>query len=86
MPDEQPANAYPFACNILLFIMQIIITIYGYKFSFTLRMVTSFFGLACFMIAVPYFANEGGKFAYNSVFILCLIYGFFAGICMCTVF
>ena len=86
MPGEQPASTYPFASNILLFIMQIIITIYGYKSSFTMRMVTSFLGLAGFMIAVPYFANEGGGFAYDSVFILCLFYGFFAGICLCTVF
>ena len=86
MPDEQPASTYPFASNILLFIMQIVITIYGYRLSFTIRMVTSFLGLAGFMIAVPYFANEGGKLAYTSVFVLCLIYGFFAGICMCSVF
>ena len=86
MPDNQPASTYPFAANILLFTMQIITVIWGFKMSFSVRLVFSFVGLTAFMIAVPFFANAGGKFAYYSVFVLCLIYGFFAGINQCSVF
>ena len=81
MPDNQPGSTYPFAANILLFIMQVMTVIYGFKISFSLRLVSTFLGLAAFLIAVPLFANVGGTFAYYSVFVLCLIYGLFCGVC-----
>ena len=86
MPDYQPASTYPFAANILLCFMQVMTVIYGFKISFSVRLVTTYLGLAAFLVAVPFFADVGGKFAFTSVFILCLIYGFFCGICQCTVF
>ena len=42
--------------------------------------------MAAFLIAVPFFANVGGGFAYYSVFTLSLIYGLFNGICQSSVF
>ena len=80
MPNNQPASTYPFAANILLFIMQIATVVWGFNSSFSVRLVSTFLGLAAFMVAVPFFANAGGSFAYYSVFVLCLIYGLFAGV------
>ena len=81
MPDNQPASTYPFAANILLFFMQIMTVIYGFKISFSVRLVITFLALAAFLIAVPFFANVGGSFAFYSCFTLCLIYGLFCGVC-----
>ena len=66
--------------------MQIMTVIYGFKISFSVRLVTTYLALAAFLVAVPFFADVGGKFAYYSVFTLCLVYGLFCGVCQCTVF
>ena len=70
----------------LLFVVQVIVVVYGLRTSFTLRIVTSFIGLAFFLIAVPFMANAGGGFAFWSVFGLCMVYGVFDGCVLTTIF
>ena len=85
MPNHQPANTYPFAINIFLFTMQVVTVIYLPRVSFTLRLVPTFLGLAAYLMSVPFCADIGGATAYYSVFGLCLVCGFFCGICQCSV-
>ena len=61
MSGYQPASTYPFAVNILLFVMQIVTVIWGSRFSFSFRLILSFTGMGVFLIAVPFFANVGGS-------------------------
>ena len=86
MTGYQPASTYPFAVNILLFMMQIVTVIWGSKISFSSRLIVSFTGMGVYLIAVPFFANVGGSFAYYSVFALCLVYGFFSGVNQVSVY
>ena len=66
--------------------MQVVTVIYLPRVSFTLRLVPTFLGLAAYLMSVPFCADIGGATAYYSVFGLCLVCGFFCGICQCSVF
>ena len=87
MDGFYPASTYPFACNGLLGITQVILVIYGKKISDTTRLVPGFLITAIIMILLPILANQGGAFGYWSCFwVLLLFFGVFFGACRLTVF
>lgn len=80
MPDQSPQTVYPFAVNGLLLISQIWVIVYGGKYSFTLRIVSTFMISAIILVAVPLLAHIGGAVAFWSVFAVLFVFGIVLGI------
>ena len=56
MPGYNPATVYPFAVNALSLAAQIWVVIIGQKYSFTLRIVTTFMLSAIILVLIPLLA------------------------------
>ena len=86
MPGYNPATVYPFAVNGLQLAAQIWVIIVGQKYSFTLRIVSTFMIQALVLILIPLLANIGGAVGYWSVFGILFFFGLINGICVASSF
>jgi len=86
MPGYNPATVYPFAVNGLSLAAQIWVIIVGQKYSFTLRIVSTFMISALVLVLIPVLANIGGGIGFWSVFTILFFFGIFTGVCQASVF
>lgn len=81
MPGYNTTTVYPFAVNALSLVAQIWVIIVGQKYSFTLRIVSTFMLSAIILILIPLLANFGGALGFWSVFAVLFFFGLITGIC-----
>ena len=86
MPGYSPQTVYPFAVNGLLLVSQIWVIIYGGKYSFTLRIVSTFLLSAIVLILIPILAHLGGGLGFWSTFLILFFFGIVTGIQQASVF
>ena len=86
MPGYSPQTVYPFAVNGLLFFAMIWAIIYGGKYSFTIRIVSTFMLSAMILVTIPILAQLGNAAGFWSVFLILFFFSFNLGICQASVF
>jgi len=86
MQGYSPETVYPFAVNGLLLISQIWVIVYGGKYSFTLRIVSTYFLSAIILVVIPLLARMGGAVAFWSVFLVLFVFGIVLGVQQASVF
>jgi equilibrative nucleoside transporter 1/2/3 len=72
--------------NGLLLIATIWAIIYGGKYSFTIRIVSTFMLSAIILVTIPLLAQLGNAAGFWSVFIILFFFSFISGVCQASVF
>lgn len=86
MPGYSPQTVYPFAVKGLLVISQMWVIVYGWKYSYTLRIVSTFMITAIVMLLVPLLAHMQNGAGFWSVFFMLFFFGIVSGICQASIF
>mmetsp|Transcript_17769 Transcript_17769/g.30085 ORF Transcript_17769/g.30085 Transcript_17769/m.30085 type:complete len:177 (+) Transcript_17769:312-842(+) len=88
MEGYQPAFVYPFAVNGLLAITQVIMVVYGHKYSDRLKIQLGYFVASLIFLSLPFASHYGqspGSKFYTCFFIL-FFFGFVSGVVQGQVF
>jgi len=80
MPEANPITPFTLAVNFFVVISQILLVIYGPRFSYTQRLMPGLFGSALIMIVIPFACLLSSPANFWVVFLLLLIFGALSGI------
>jgi hypothetical protein len=80
MPYGDPLTVYPLAVNLFVTMFQILLVMYGPRFSYTQRLISGFLICGIIMLAIPFACKLPNPTNFWVVFAILLIFGAFSGI------
>lgn len=88
MPGYEPATVYPFAANGLIILSNILLIIYGNRYSDRVKIQFGFIIIAILMMFVPFLAHyiTSPSGAFYAVFINLMLFGLVQGMVIGSVF
>ena len=69
-----------------LVVSQIWVIVYGGKYSFHGRIISTYIFQGLALLAIPFLVLVGPNFGFYSTFILLILFGLFGGVCQCSIF
>jgi hypothetical protein len=86
MPGYSPQTVYPFAVKGLLVVSEVWVIVFGHKYSFKMRIVSTFMLSAVIVLILPFLAHLGGGAGFWSVFFTLVVFGVINGINQASIF
>lgn len=80
MPDQNPLTVYPLAVNCFVTTVQVLLVIYGPRFSYTQRLIPGFIGCGIIMLIIPFACKLPNPTNFWVVFGILLVFGIFSGV------